>query len=483
MSEHTEEDRLRKLFKKQLEEAEKKRQDDEERVKGLFHDALSVKDKPQQATQPAATPAQQAIQEKEMVAFLEKAGLHPEAIRRAKERGFRLQRHRPAPYVPPPSPPQPEPGFLNKFAKFLVGEGGIEIGKGLEKIGRRLVMPSVGLIREGRLTPTEQVLREMPARLQQPPSSLGGTIGRTATALLTGGASEKPFTEEELSNPLLQAVAAIPPGTPIAPLAGALLGPMVRGGLGMAGAAVSPKIAPASRIIRPPARPLVQQGRGLPRPTRLPRTTRVPTAPAATRGADVPTTPVTPTTAREAGLTPYEAARGGAATPAAKIMGDLSDFNETVGLMTRPDIWRRIANAPVIRSIMGRFNPSAVANDSVRQSLVGRAVLRDQGNQLSAVATARWGAIGTQGQVFGKLTAEGLIADGPLKGVTVNTVRSNPGQFAGKLTPEMDEWVRVADDIERAKLDFLKKNGIEINELTFEEGGQYAGRRVWGRAN
>ena len=207
MPEHTKEDRLRKLFKKHLEEAEKKRQGDEDRVKGLFRDALSVKDKPQQATQPAATPAQQTI--------------------------------------------QPEPGFLNKFAKFLVGEGGIEIGKGLEKIGRRLVMPSVGLIREGRLTPTEQAFREMPARLQQPPSSLGGTIGRTATALLTGGASEKPFTEEELSNPLLQAVAAVPPGTPIAPLAGALLGPMVRGGLGMAGAAVtaaqttpSPRLTP-----------------------------------------------------------------------------------------------------------------------------------------------------------------------------------------------------------------------------------------------
>jgi hypothetical protein len=181
-------------------------------------------------------------------------------------------------------------------------------------------------------------------------------------------------------------------------------------------------------------------------------------------------------TARGAGLTPDEAA-------ARTVMSDLPDFNQTVDIAIRPDMWRRIANLPVIRRIQGRFNPSAVANNPIEQAFVGRAVLQHAGGTLTQRTMAPLGAIGSQEQAFGKLTPEGLIADGPLKGVTVNTVRSNPGAFAGKLTPAMDEWIRVADNIERAKLDFLKKNGIEIRELTFEEGGQYAGRRLWGRVD
>jgi hypothetical protein len=379
MPEHTAEDRLRKLFKKHLEEAEKKRQGDEDRVKGLFRDALA---------KPAFDPGVSDL------------GVSTPAILPGAGR-------------------KPEKGI----AERLIGKTGLK-ALDIADIGARISF-------EGAVLGAQSVFSQNPPgvvatgssadRLQKGRAEFERTQGRKPNLLETADISAQ-------VNPL-------PIG--VRPLGRALVDPLNPFLLG-AGAAVrgvrtalrgaTPKVVDVSKMAR-----------------------------AVSPSAPLPTAP--------------------------QIMGDLSDFNETVGLMTRPDIWRRIANAPVIRSIMGRFNPSAVANDSVRQSLVGRAVLRDQGNQLSAVATARLGAIGTQGQVFGKLTAEGLIADGPLKGVTVNTVRSNPGQFAGKLTPEMDEWVRVADDIERAKLDFLKKNGIEINELTFEEGGQYAGRRVWGRAN
>ena len=165
------------------------------------------------------------------------------------------------------------------------------------------------------------------------------------------------------------------------------------------------------------------------------------------------------------------------------VMSDLSNFDEIVGIMTRPDVWREIANLPVVSSIQRRFNPSAVANDPVTQSIVGRAMLRDQARQLTQRTNARLGAIGTQEQVFGKLTQEGLIAGGPLKGLTVNTVRTYPERYAAQTTPEMKEWIRVADDVEKAKLDYLQTNNIKINELAFDEGGQYAGRRIWGRYN
>ena len=93
----------------------------------------------------------------------------------------------------------------------------------------------------------------------------------------------------------------------------------------------------------------------------------------------------------------------------------------------------------------------------------------------------RLNRLGTQSDVFGAVTPEGLISEGPLRGLTVNTVRSNPSKYADRTTPAMKEWIQAADDIERGKLQFLRDNGIEINELTFEEGGQYAGRRVYAR--
>jgi len=164
-----------------------------------------------------------------------------------------------------------------------------------------------------------------------------------------------------------------------------------------------------------------------------------------------------------------------------RIMGSLSDFGETVEVMTRPDAWRKIGNLPGIRTIMGTFDPAAVANNPAHQAVVGRAVLRDQAPQLTQAAMVRLNRLGTQENIFGTLTTEGKIADGPLRGLTVNTIRTYPDQYASKMTPAMKAWVKVADDIEKAKLQFLKDNGIEINELVFEEGGQYAGRRVYAK--
>ena len=168
--------------------------------------------------------------------------------------------------------------------------------------------------------------------------------------------------------------------------------------------------------------------------------------------------------------------------PGESLVGDFSgDFSQIVDIATRPDTWRRISNLPVLRSILGRLNPSAVANKPAELALAGRAMLREEGRQLSQAATARLNGIGTQDQVFGKLDPKGRLNSGPLKGLTVNTIRSNPSKYAADTTPAMKAWIKAADDVEKAKLAFLKANDIPVNELAFEEGGQYAGRRVWGK--
>lgn len=213
---------------------------------------------------------------------------------------------------------------------------------------------------------------------------------------------------------------------------------------------------PSPRLLPSKSRP-VGRPEFIP-PTRPPVPPRFPTG---------PTPPGVPT-----GPTPL--------TPGS-IMGDISGADEVVQIMTRPDIWRKIANQPGMRSIMGRMGPAAVANTPATQFVVGRAMLRDQGQQLSQVAMARLNSLGTQEQVFGALTREGLIAEGPLRGLTVNTIRAFPKRYASKLTSTQTEWIAEASRVQRASLDYLTNNGISIKLLTFEEGGEYAGRRVVGK--
>ncbi len=84
-------------------------------------------------------------------------------------------------------------------------------------------------------------------------------------------------------------------------------------------------------------------------------------------GATPPVTPTTPT------IAPDIPEPGGL-----PIMSDFpTGFDETVEIMVRPDNWRRFANLPGIRSVVGKLNPSGVANSPVDKAAAGRARLRD----------------------------------------------------------------------------------------------------------
>lgn len=167
-------------------------------------------------------------------------------------------------------------------------------------------------------------------------------------------------------------------------------------------------------------------------------------------------------------------------TPEGKpLMVDLQDTQTAITIATKPDFWRDFSDLPIVKNIMATLNPSAIANTPSEKSVIARAVLRDEGNQKSQGIMSLLNQLGTQQEIFGKLDAQGKIAAGTLKGLTVNDVRTYPKKY--QLSPEQRKWVEQAQAIEEAKLAFLTRNGIEINELTFEEGGVYAGRRVFGK--
>jgi hypothetical protein len=147
----------------------------------------------------------------------------------------------------------------------------------------------------------------------------------------------------------------------------------------------------------------------------------------------------------------------------------------------QPDNLRRIANLPGIRRLQGMFNRAAVADLPEDRYIVGRHILKFEGQQKALGAFQRLGALGSQESVFGKVDDTGLLASGANKGRALNDIRSNPDRF--NLSPQQREWVDTADDLERAKLDLLERNDIPISKLSFDEGGQYAGRRVFAKVD
>ena len=159
------------------------------------------------------------------------------------------------------------------------------------------------------------------------------------------------------------------------------------------------------------------------------------------------------------------------------LMPNLRSATSVLDIMTKEDDWRIFANLPIMKQIMSHFNPATTADTPHLKYKIIRSVFRFESSQRSKVVMSHLDKMGGQEKIFGKVDSKGLIATGKLKGLAVNDIRTNPKKYADKLTQEQKEWIVSADEIEVAKLDFLKRNGIAINELGFEDGGQYAGRR------
>ncbi len=155
----------------------------------------------------------------------------------------------------------------------------------------------------------------------------------------------------------------------------------------------------------------------------------------------------------------------------------LQDTQTAIDIATKPDVYRSIANLPGLKEIMKSVNPSAVAGTPAEKAIIARAVLRDEAGQKSQGVISYLNQLGSQQKVFGKLDNKGLIQSGDLKGKSVNDIRTYPNKY--KLSTSQKQWIERAEEIEQAKLQYLRENGIDIRELSFAEGGQYAGRRVY----
>ena len=177
--------------------------------------------------------------------------------------------------------------------------------------------------------------------------------------------------------------------------------------------------------------------------------------------------------------------RASVADASARIITDLQPVDDAIAIATQPSKLRNLVNMEIggrkplkglAEAIGGRM---AVADNPATLSLVGRDVLRFEGANKATAAIATLNRMGDSRRLF-NLTDDGLMAIQG-KQVHLNEIRTFPKRYWDDLTEPQRAWIEQAQLLEREKRALFERYGIEVPELTFAEGGVYAGRRVLGK--
>ena len=169
----------------------------------------------------------------------------------------------------------------------------------------------------------------------------------------------------------------------------------------------------------------------------------------------------------------------------ARIITDLQPVDDAIAIATQPSKLRSFTDMQIggkqpfreLANIIG--GRMATANNPATLSLVGRDILKFEGANKSLAAIATLNRFGSSKKLF-NLTDEGLMSIGG-KQVHLNEIRTFPKRYWDNLSDTQKVWIEQARLLEREKKALFERAGIEVPTLTFEEGGEYAGRRVLGK--
>ena len=216
--------------------------------------------------------------------------------------------------------------------------------------------------------------------------------------------------------------------------------------------------------------------------------------------------------------------------PRQSLVQPIRTMDEVVLQTENPDVSRTLANkSEIVRNLVKFFNPTQVGSKVELRGLIGRVVLRAQGEQKTQFAMAHLMQLGRFSDLFGTVDRQtgfisldqierigigsrikgmfrveqpAMVAN-PFAGIAPNDLRTNwrtwleEGEFTlpiqegqtvarkGKfeLSEQQQQWLDTAQRLEEDKKNFLEANGIDVNALSFENGGEYAGRRVYALVN
>jgi len=166
-----------------------------------------------------------------------------------------------------------------------------------------------------------------------------------------------------------------------------------------------------------------------------------------------------------------------------RLLPDLQPIEDAIMVASQPSKLKSLATMSVggrqplvglSKLIGGR---AATAKYPADLSLVGRDVLRFEVASKAMAASSTLERLGSSKTIF-NLGDDMLIKSGKLKGTHIETLRTYPQKYAKDLTSEQNAWLRQSSLLESEKRDWFRRYDIDIKDLTIEEGGEYAGRRV-----
>lgn len=171
-----------------------------------------------------------------------------------------------------------------------------------------------------------------------------------------------------------------------------------------------------------------------------------------------------------------------------RLLPDLQPVEEAISVAIQPSKLRGLANVQIAgRKPMAKLSEmiagkAATADNPAKMSLVANDVMRFEGANKAIAAISTLERLGASKKLF-NLGDDMLIQSGPLKGIHIETLRTYPGKYAARLTPEQNAWLKQSSALNKEIGSLLDRYGIERRVLTFEEGGEWAGRRVMGKVD
>jgi len=171
---------------------------------------------------------------------------------------------------------------------------------------------------------------------------------------------------------------------------------------------------------------------------------------------------------------------------AGQLLPNLQPVEEVIEIATRPSVWRNLVNASVrgrkplawLGKVLG--GQMAVADNPAKLAIGANRIMRFEGMNKASAAVATLERLGTSQRLF-DLGEDQLIRSGTLKGTHINTLCTYPKKYAEHLTQEANAWLEQHSALSKAIGELADRNGIERRLLHFEEGGEWAGRRIMGK--
>ena len=178
-----------------------------------------------------------------------------------------------------------------------------------------------------------------------------------------------------------------------------------------------------------------------------------------------------------------------------RITSRLSSLQETLDVHFADDAGRTfiemLDNTPGVgqyasafaRAAIRRVNPSGVATNVYEKASFAHVILQSEAIQKAEVAMHTVDQLGREVDIWGAVDLQGFLVAGKkgVKGKHISEIAEHLPQYRHLLSDRQVESANALRALGDEIGAILSEAGIDVNRLSFEEGGKYVGRRVVGK--